>query len=433
MNKIALIIEREYMSRVRKKSFIIMTLIGPLLFAGITVIPAWLAHRDSAKTTVFVLDKSGLFGNKLESNKETVYVVVNGDETKEKSNLKVAGEHHMLLVIGPTDGKTEPEVQFYGESNPPMDLVRSVENQIDGELKSIQLKQAGIDPGLVEKIKPNINIQSKVLNDEGEKDGSSAAATVVGYVSGFMIYIFIFLYGSQVMMGVMEEKTSRVVEVIISSVKPFQLMMGKIVGVALVGLTQFLLWMVLSYAISTVAASFFVDKPDKQNVTSQIAMDKDTEMMKNKVEKTGFLKELSTINIPYVAICFLFYFLGGYLLYSALFAAVGSAVETQQDAQQFMFPITIPIIGAIAFSTFVIKEPNSSLAFWLSVIPLTSPIIMMIRVPFEPPMWQILLSMVSLVLGFLGTTWLAGRIYRVGILMYGKKVTYKELWKWMWY
>ena len=433
MNKIALIIEREYMSRVRKKSFIIMTLIGPLLFGGITIIPVWLAQKNSSQTTVYVLDKSGLFGDKLKSNKETVYEVVKGDETAEKSHLKKAGEHHMLLVIEPTDGKTSPHVQFFGASNPSLDLVESVENQIVSELKTIQLKQAGIDPVLVETIKPKVNIQTKVLNDEGEKDGSSAAATVVGYASGFLIYIFIFIYGSQVMSGVMEEKTSRVIEVIISSVKPFQLMMGKIVGIALVVLTQFLLWMVLSYSLTTVAAGFLTEKSGKKDAIEKMTEHKDVAIAKEKAGQVGFMKELGTINIPFTLGCFLFYFLGGYLLYSALFAAVGSAVETQQDAQQFMFPITIPIIGAIAFASFVIKEPNSSLAFWLSMIPFTSPIIMMIRIPFEPPVWQILLSMFFLILGFLGTTWVAGRIYRVGILMYGKKVNYKELWKWMRY
>lgn len=433
MNKIALIIEREYLSRVRKKSFIIMTLVGPLLFAGITIIPAWLAMRNSTQTTVYVLDKSGLFANKLRSNEETVYVPVKGDESTEKQKLKKAGEHHMLLVIGPTNGAEEPEVQFFGESNPGLDLVESVEGKIANELKTIQLKQAGIDPGLVEKIKPKIDIQTRVLSEEGEKQGSSVAATVVGYVSGFLIYIFIFVYGSQVMMGVMEEKTSRVVEVIISSVKPFQLMMGKIIGIALVVLTQFTLWMVLSYAVTTVTAPLLGTNADKGDVIEKVAEARQAQKRDKKPGKLAIMKELSTINVGYILGCFLVYFLGGYLLYSALFAAIGSAVETQQDAQQFMLPITIPIILSIAFASLVIKEPNSALSFWLSMIPFTSPIIMMIRVPFEPPVWQVLLSMTLLVLGFLGTTWLAGKIYRVGILMYGKKVTYKELWKWMRY
>jgi ABC-2 type transport system permease protein len=431
MHKILLIIEREYLSRVRKKAFIIMTLLGPLLFAGITVIPAWLASRDSSLTTVSVIDQSGLFEGKLKSNAETTFQFVKTEIDKEKKTVQEAGDHHLLLVIGQTDGKAIPAVQIFGESNPGLDLVQSIENQINSELKNIQLKSSGIDPALVENINPEIDIQTKVLSEEGEKDGSSAAATAVGFGAGFLIYIFIFLYGSMVMTGVMEEKTNRVVEVIISSVKPFELMMGKIVGVALVGLTQFALWLALSYGITAVAGAVFLKDKKPQEISQQLSaqgMDQQKAM-----KKIGFLEELKSVNVTYVVVCFLFFFLGGYLLYSALFAAVGAAVDNQQDAQQFMLPITIPIIASIVMAQLIIKEPNSNMAFWFSIFPLTSPIIMMIRVPFEPPLWQILLSMACLVLGFLGATWFAGKIYRVGILMYGKKITYKELWKWMRY
>jgi ABC-2 type transport system permease protein len=431
MHKILLIIEREYLSRVKKKAFIIMTLVGPLLFAGITVIPAWLASKDSSLTQISVIDQSGLFKGKLKNNAETQYDFVNSEIEKEKKEVKENGEHHLLLVIGATDGQKVPAVQIFGESNPSLDLIQSIENQINSELKNIQLKKSGIDPSLVENINPEIDIQTKVLSEDGEKDGSSAAATAVGFGAGFLIYIFIFLYGSMVMTGVMEEKTNRVVEVIISSVKPFELMMGKIVGVALVGLTQFVLWMALSYAVSMAAGAIFLKDKKPQEISQQMAgtgMDQQKAM-----KKIGFLEELKSVNVTYVVICFIFYFLGGYLLYSALFAAVGAAVDNQQDAQQFMFPITIPIIASIVMAQLIIKEPNSQMAFWFSVFPLTSPIIMMIRVPFEPPIWQVLVSMASLILGFIGTTWFAGKIYRVGILMYGKKITYKELWKWMRY
>jgi ABC-2 type transport system permease protein len=436
MNKISLIIEREYFSRVKKKSFLIMTIVGPLLFAAISVVPAWLAMRNKSVNVVTVLDQSGLFVGKLKSNKETIFKFEGKDEEAEKTKIKSADDHQLLLVIGPTNGQESPDVRIFGSGNPSLDLLESIENQIKSELKNVQLKQSGIDPGLVEKIDPKVDVKSTVLSEEGEKEGSSAAATIVGFGAGFLIYIFIFLYGSQVMTGVMEEKTNRVVEVIISSVKPFQLMLGKIVGVALVGLTQFLLWAALTYAITTVAGMMMMKSQDSQKVSEEISSTignaKQKEMVK-KTEKLGLLKGISHVNIPYIFFCFLFYFLGGYLLYSALFAAVGAAVDNQQDAQQFMFPITIPIILAIIMGQFIIKDPNSNLAFWFSVIPFTSPIIMMIRIPFEPPVWQIAVSMVCLVLGFLGTTWLAGKIYRVGILMYGKKTSYKELWKWMRY
>jgi ABC-2 type transport system permease protein len=433
MNKIRLIIEREYVSRVKKKTFLIMTLVGPLLFAGLIIIPAWLAMREKSENRVYVLDNSGQFGAKLKSNAETKFVVFNESEEKGRTLIKEQDDHHLLLIIGEIQADGLPVVRILGQSNPSLDLLQSIENQINAEIKNQQLLKSGIDPGLVARIKPDIDIQTLVLSEEGEKEGSSTAATVIGFGSGFLIYIFIFLYGSQVMTGVMEEKTSRVVEVLISSVRPFELMLGKIVGVALVGLTQFLLWLVLSYAIMGAVGSV-VDLPSQKNAPTELVQDPAMqEQVNKKMKRIGLFRELGNLPVASIVFYFLFYFLGGYLLYSALFAAVGAAVDNQQDAQQFMFPITIPIIAAIALAQFVIKDPNSNLAFWLSVIPFTSPIIMMIRIPFEPPFWQILLSMLSLVAGFFATTWLAGKIYRVGILMYGKKVTYLELWKWIRY
>jgi ABC-2 type transport system permease protein len=410
-----------------------MTLVGPLLFAGLIIIPAWLAMREKSENRVYVLDNSGQFGAKLKSNAETKFVVFNESEEKGRTLIKEQDDHHLLLIIGEIQADGLPVVRILGQSNPSLDLLQSIENQINAEIKNQQLLKSGIDPGLVARIKPDIDIQTLVLSEEGEKEGSSTAATVIGFGSGFLIYIFIFLYGSQVMTGVMEEKTSRVVEVLISSVRPFELMLGKIVGVALVGLTQFLLWLVLSYAIMGAVGSV-VDLPSQKNAPTELVQDPAMqEQVNKKMKRIGLFRELGNLPVASIVFYFLFYFLGGYLLYSALFAAVGAAVDNQQDAQQFMFPITIPIIAAIALAQFVIKDPNSNLAFWLSVIPFTSPIIMMIRIPFEPPFWQILLSMLSLVAGFFATTWLAGKIYRVGILMYGKKVTYLELWKWIRY
>ena len=411
-----------------------MTIVGPLLFAGISVIPVLLAMKTKTQTIVSVIDHSGLFAGKLKSNKETVFQAVTGDLASQKKLVQDSEGNRILLVIGPTDGTKVPDVVLFGESNPSLDLVSSVENKIGNELKSIQLKASGIDPQLVEKIDPEVNIQTKVLSDGGEKEGSSVAATAAGYGAGILIYIFIFLYGSMVMTGVMEEKTSRVVEVLISSVKPFQLMMGKIVGVALVGLTQFVLWLVLSYGITTVTGAFLLGKSsDNKSVTQDFGQAGEQKKVEKAMEKSGFFHELSKVNLPLIASCFVFFFLGGYLLYGALFASVGAAVDNQQEAQQFMFPITIPIIASFILAQVIIKEPNGTMAFWFSMIPFTSPIIMMVRIPFEPPIWQIVLSMICLVLGFLATTWFAAKIYRVGILMYGKKITYKELYKWMTY
>jgi len=430
MSKISLIIQREYLIRVRKKSFLIMTIIGPILFAAVMILPAWLATRDSTENRVMVLDRSGLFANKFQSSKSILFENVKGDEASQKQQVLEGEEHKLLLVIGEVSGQNLPDIRLFGQSNPPLEVISMVEKQINGELKNIRLKASGIDPALVESINPEVEVRTSVLSDEGEKDGGSLAATIVGYGAGFLIYMFIFLYGSQIMMSVMEEKTSRVVEILVSSVKPFELMLGKIVGVALVGLTQFLLWVVLSFAVSTAAGNLFLDKSKIQTETQSSVGKPDIE---TKAESKGMamISELKNVDILKLSLCFVVYFLGGYLLYSALFAAVGSAVESQQEAQQFMMPVTIPIILSIVLAQFVIKDPHGSLAFWLSVFPLTSPVIMMVRVPFEPPVWQIILSMLMLVAGFLGTTWLAGKVFRVGILMYGKKVTWTEIAKWL--
>jgi ABC-2 type transport system permease protein len=256
--------------------------------------------------------------------------------------------------------------------------------------------------------------------------------------------MFIFLFGAQVMRGIIEEKTSRIVEVILSSVKPIELMMGKIIGVALVGLTQFLLWVVLTTGIITIATSSFSSKHDSKTTAEKIMNSKSQQIMASQVPQdisndeknnSGYeiFDAISSIDFPVMIGMFLFYFLFGYLLYAALFAAVGSAVDSEADTQQFMLPITIPLIFSFIMAQFIIQEPSGSLAFWLSIFPLTSPVIMMIRIPYGVPYLQLLLSMTLLILGFLATTWMAAKIYRTGILMYGKKTSYRELWKWLRY
>ena len=266
---------------------------------------------------------------------------------------------------------------------------------------------------------------TRIISKDGESIKSQAAASIgIGFFSGILIYIFIFMYGTMVMRGVIEEKTNRIVEVIISSVKPFELMMGKILGVALVGLTQFLLWILLTILISTIAEFLFLD-------ISSMA----TEMSNQ--DQSIIIAEISAltggINLTQIFLSFMFYFIAGYLMYSSLFAAVGSAVDAEADTQQFMLPITIPLIFSFILIQPVMDNPDGILAFWLSIIPLTSPIIMMARLPFGVESWQLIISMILLILGFIFTTFIAGKIYRTGILMYGKKISYKELWKWLTY
>ena len=385
-----------------------MTILGPVLFAGMIGLTAWMAISSSELKVIEVQDQSGLFLDKFKSNKRLQFIpAVSSSLDSNKVRFEKSGSYALLYIPAITPENTKG-IQLFFESSPSLDVETHVTNVIEKELENIKLRKSGIDPTLLEKMKVDISMETKVMDDESEKESNSETAMAAGYGGAFLIYMFIFMYGVQVLKGVQEEKTNRIVEVMISSVKPFELMMGKIMGIALVGLTQFMLWIVLSYVLSLGVGMAAAGKTDVFAI-------------------------LNTINMPLVLSSFLFYFITGYLLYGALFAAIGAAVDNDTDVQQFMFPITMPLVVSFIAAQMILRDPGSSLAIWMSLIPFTAPIIMMVRIPFDPPTWQILLSMLSMILGFLGTTWLAARIYRVGILMYGKKVNYKELSKWLFY
>ena len=448
MKIILLILQREYWVRVRKKSFVIMTILGPVLTASLYGSAAFLATRDGDKRTIAVIDESGLFGKGFEDSRNISFVSVKTSLAEAKAQVK-QDKYYAVLYIPKTisESANDKEAKLFAKKGVSIEVESKVRRTLEDKIQGLKLKQAGISAETLKQIESyNVSVGTASLDDENEQESSVQASAIVGYASAFIIYIAIFLYGVQVMKGVVEEKTSRVMEIIISSVKPFQLMMGKIIGIALVGLTQFFLWIVLglivTFSISQATGIGGQEMAQRQvelrssplsipDSTFQDSVSKSTKTDSSMVEKVwnGF----KTINFPKIIACFLFYFLFGYLMYSALFAAVGSAADADTDTQQFMLPITIPLIFSIVIASFVVQNPDSTLAFWASIIPLTSPIIMLIRLPFNPPLWEILLSMALLVLGFIGTTWLAGRIYRVGILMYGKKVNYKELSKWIFY
>jgi ABC-2 type transport system permease protein len=438
MNTIFLIIKREYLTRVRKKSFLVMTILGPLLIFGFYAIIGWAAVSSINQKKVEVVDESARFVDKFKDDSETKFTFSKKALSTAKKDFVKEG--YDALVFIPKNVIEEPKtVQIFAEKSVSLTLQHNIEQAISKEIETIKLSQAGITQKIIQDAKVNVDAQTINLSDGSEKSSNAIAMTVIGYFCAFMIYISVFIYGTQVMRGVMEEKTNRIVEVIISSVKPFQLMLGKIMGVALVGLTQFMLWILLTVGLFTVGGAIIGDKAERgrQAMQTNSAMAQNApELQDEKVKNNAIasvMQAVETLNIPLIVGCFLFYFLGGYLLYSALFGAVGAAVDNETETQQFMFPITIPIIGAIAVAQFVIKDPDGALAFWTSIIPFTSPVVMMVRIPFGVPVWELILSMVLLVLGFMGTTWLAARIYRVGILMYGKKVTYKELSKWIFY
>ncbi len=433
MNKVFLIIQREYLSRVKKKSFLILTFLVPSLFIGMYAAIFFIyKNSDDVAKKFNVLDKSGIFKEQFkdEANLKFEYIQENYDVAKKETRKQ---DDVFLLYIA-EDFSESGDVEIISEKKPGIAVVTDIENQMESILTNQRLLAAGIDTAVLNSAKARVSINAKQLTDDGEKDASIGATYIVGFLSAFLIYLALFIYGAQVMRGVIEEKTSRIIEVIVSSVKPFQLMLGKILGIGAVGLTQFLLWIILSTGLSTLAANVFVDNTTvkleqldtKGNATALSPQDGGAAQQ--------FFKAADTINFPFIVGTFFFYFIGGYLLYSALFAAVGSAVDSETETQQFMFPITLPLIFTFILGmNVIVNNPDSNLSFWLSVIPFTSPIAMMIRVPFGVPAWQLALSMVMLVVGFVFTTWVASRIYRVGILMHGKKITYKELAKWFTY
>ena len=416
MHKIWLIIKREYLVRVRKKSFIIMTILGPILMAALLIVPTFLATQTQ-ENRIIALNKDA---NYILEDSEFIHFTT--IPTSEAELLKTDFSESPFYALLYIEGEN---FTLYSNQQISLSVSKSIERQLEQIIEHEKLKLLGIDLQILEDASTEINITTKIISEDGNTSNSQAEASMgIGFISGILIYMFIFMYGTMVMRGVIEEKTSRIVEVIISSVKPFQLMMGKIIGVALVGLTQFVLWILLTIIISTVAELAFLDA----NVIA-------TEM--NSTDQSVILAQVAEltggINLLQIFLAFIFYFLAGYLMYSALFAAVGSAVDAEADTQQFVLPITIPLILSFVLITPIMENPDGTLAFWMSMIPFTSPVIMMVRLPFGVANWELALSIGILIASFIGTTWLAGRIYRTGILMYGKKATYKEIWKWLKY
>lgn len=437
MNKTLLIIQREYSSRVKKKSFLIMTFLVPLLIIGMYALIIALSIKGGDNIpTVEVIDKSGIFQNNLDDNKSVKFKSSN--LTLEEAKSKVVKDEKAFVLYIPSDIETGGSIEMFSQKKAGLSVISSIDRKLNDLMRVKMLKNAGIDAKTLESIKPNLSVVSKELTVEGEKDSSSAAAMAVGFAAAILIYLSLFIYGVQVMRGIIEEKTSRIVEVVISSVKPFQLMLGKIIGIGLVGLTQFLLWITLSAGLMTVSSSILlkdnIEKMQNEMPTKVQGAPGQANPALNEGPGQGIIKAVQTVEWTYILPVFIIFFLGGYMLYSALFAAVGSAVDNDTETQQFMMPITMPLLFTyiMAFS-FIVNNPDSSLSFWLSIIPFTSPIAMMVRLPFGVPNWELALSITLLIGGFILTTWVAARIYRVGILMYGKKVSFKELGKWFMY
>lgn len=431
MNKTLLIIQREYFSRVKKKSFLLMTFLVPLLIIGMyaLVIALSISGGDNVPT-VEVIDESGILGNGLKDKKTVKFHA--STEPLEQAKQRVIADDSAFLLHIPKDITAGGKPELFSQKKAGLSVISTIETQLNDQMRNKMLEDAGIDAATLDNIRPDFTIVSKELTLEGEKDTSSGAAMAVGFAAAILIYMSLFIYGIQVMRGIIEEKTSRIVEVVISSVRPFQLMMGKIIGIGLVGLTQFLLWIILSGTLMTVATNvLFKDKMEV--VKSEMPVTPQSAAVQSG-PGTDIVKAIQTVEWSYILPAFIIFFFGGYMLYSALFAAVGSAVDSDTETQQFMLPITLPLLFTYIMSfSFIVNNPDSSLSFWLSIIPFTSPIAMMVRLPFGVPLWELGLSIALLIGGFIFTTWVASRIYRIGILMYGKKVSFKELGKWFMY
>src|SRR5215204_2422528 len=436
MSKVGLIIKREYLSRVRKKTFILTTILTPLLFIGMIAAVVFITEKNIRNEKLAVVDTQGILKSNLQDSKSVSYEFRNDVDT---SNFKSKGFTAILFaphsgINQTTNFKLISEKSLNRKANDRID--KDISHALESNMISQELK---IDPVLLDSIKSRANevkIEAVKKDELGKLTTSNFdIASGIGYLTGFLIYITLFIYGVMVMRGVMEEKTNRIAEVMISSVKPFQLMMGKIIGIGAVGLTQFLIWIILITGLSALLGSSLSPETLQQVQEAQ----QGAGGMQQSAPPGGMAKlvtNLSSVNWIMVIGCFLFYFLGGYLFYASLFAAVGSAVnEDSQDAQSLSFPITLPIILAIIIMINAINDPGSPLATWSSIIPFFSPIVMMARIPFgvpdTVPYWQLGLSMVLLVAGFLFTTWVVGKIYRTGILLYGKKPSWKEMVKWL--
>jgi ABC-2 type transport system permease protein len=430
MNKIWLVMRREFLNRVQKKSFLIATILLPLIFPALMAILVYIAieqKKHASKEIVYYVDDSKKF---VPDTSAYIFKKFEGSIDEAKKVFQHDQSHGLLYI--PNFELSSPEgITLYTKVNPSPNELGDFEGMLENQVRELKMVKFNINQRVLDSIKTDISIRTINISEEGlEQSSDSKVLFAIGMACGIMMYIFIFIYGAQIMQGVIEEKTSKVVEVIVSSVKPFQLMMGKIMGLASVGLLQFLIWIILITTLSSVVLGFFgLEMPQQQMMNEMNQQYPDAQLQNQGMMEV--MRMVGEIPFGYLIFNFLFYFLGGYLLYGALFAAVGSAVDSPAEAQQFMFPITIPmLIAYFGLFTFILDDPHGSISIWLSIIPFTSPIAMMGRIGFGVPVWQLILSMISLVGGFIFTTWVAARIYRVGILMHGAKINYKVMAKW---
>ena len=434
MNHLILIIKREYLAKVKNKSFILMTFLTPLIMVGLIALVTYLTSVNNEKVrTISVLDQAGFLKGALVSNDYTIYHYLESMDLETAKTLSNQNNSYGLLYIPnhPLDSVSK-HIKFLSEEAPSLTFVTGLESKIEIRLKELKLEKAGVDLSKIKAAKTYVNLNQQSY--EGVKTSKSGSFMKLGFgvLSGYLLFMFIIIYGNLIMRSVIEEKTSRIIEIIVSSVKPIQLMLGKIFGTSLAGITQFALWIVLLGLLMTVA-SFFLGV----DFSATPKNDMMTEALNNQAvnsEIQGLINDFRCLPIFNLIIAFILFFAGGYLLYSSLYAAIGAAVDNETDTQQFILPVIMPLILAFYVGFFtVLEDPHGSISIVFSYIPFTSPIVMLMRIPFGVPLWEQLLSLMVLVITFVITVWVAAKIYRVGILMYGKKPSYRDLVKWLKY
>ena len=437
MNHLGLVIRREYLTKVRNKAFIIMTILSPIILIALFAVVGYLSQLNNNKErTISVLDEPGLVSDVLESDDNLKYIFLEGMNLEQAKILVEENGNYGLLHIEKHDDINDVanSIKFYSEDSPSLTLIANIETKLEKKLTDIKLQQEGVD---IEKLKASqtrINIGQESFLGEKTSKIDNILKLAFGGFAGYLLFMFIIIYGNMIMRSVIEEKTSRIIEVIISSVKPIQLLMGKIIGTSLAGITQFVIWVILGGILMVVFSAIFDVNLTEMQSQQQQMMQQAMETPEAQMQMQSIMTSIYNLPLINLMIAFVLFFIGGYLLYSSLYAAIGAAVDNETDTQQFMLPVLIPLILAVYVGIFtVIEDPHGTVSTVFSFIPFTSPVVMLMRIPFGVPIWQQLISLFLLIGTFMFTVWFAAKIYRVGILMYGKKPSYKELYKWLKY
>ncbi|MEL0457202.1 ABC transporter permease [Flavobacteriaceae bacterium SZ-1-7] len=437
MNHLPLIIKREYLTKVRNKSFIVMTILSPIIMIALISIVAYLSQLNNEKVrTINILDESGLVGEIFKSTDHTTYNILPSMDLQDAKTLSKESEAYGLLYVEGFDSVEDvsKHIMFYSEDVPSLTVISDIERKIENELTHLNMQNNGVNVDMIEASRAHVEVFQESFEGEKTSKTDSLVKLIFGIAIGYLLFMFIIIYGNMIMRSVIEEKTSRIIEVIISSVKPVQLMLGKIIGTSLAGITQFAIWLVfgglLMTIVSLVLGISFAESPmPQQEIMEMAAQNPDFTFYFE-----SFKKALTNLPLMNIIFAFILFFISGYLLYSSLYVAIGAAVDSETDTQQFMMPIIMPLILAVYIGIFtVIEDPHGTISTIFSFIPLTSPVVMLMRIPFGVPLWQQLLSLLILIASFMFTVWFAAKIYRVGILMYGKKPSYKEIIKWIKY